>query len=1223
MRITCIAAVLLMLSGAAYGVGYSNDCSSLAGWSARSPLSAVYPSYEGTAVSTDCPAGQTGYFYTDLRPTETASGTPLDLTDCSVRLNWRIEGPAAATGDRLTCWLRIYSGTWNGTAWTPTARAGYAFTTRVNGGWTSASKLVSAPEDLLNGVPLNPGQVYAFRLDVVFWDAKYAPCTISFDHLDFGLPGTVNARVLYAGQSVGSAVVGVKVGAKSQATANADQYITCDSNGEAVIGTYAPGTVLTLAAWKFGYMASADASVTVQSGTTEEITLNLEDLGYEVQTQRPAFTNWGSSHFDDWGTYRPNPPENAFDGYGPGKKFWISGAESVNDTNWWEHPWEFWNLPDADRGVITAITNSTLSDAGKSWTSDEWAGHYLCITDQYDTDYQPDHGGTKAPAWRTYKIVSNTGDTLTIDTSHSPYNDLLIAGAQSGDPVAGSGWKYYIRDLASNYPGTVKLWVDLGRDLECNYAEIYTRHEGYTANKLQYCPDGYDPVIDANWITVYDSGPSAAESKHYPDDYSYVVPYRFAPASGRYWRLWTDSTMFSILWVWEFRLFATESNMGSVSLDVTSNGDPVPGALVGVKAADTESLNAFANATTYFKADANGHVDVGKMIKGTVASVGAYAWGFNPSKDYFVTIQEQVDNHIAVDLEIQGVAEEVGGLATSNYPYSEWDPLEHVADGLGIIDPGHKAYKPGDFPASYINVTGANPSQVPTPPLWITIDLGANKGIIGAHLDMLHEPLTDYQIQALPAGYDPSVEANWAAYGTVAYSVTDSNGGCPNTPGENWPQHQPAMRFEDPDGNPITVTARYWRLYITKAPFSTFGLREFFLYGTQPSFVPMPTDNRIGSARKLEDGESVALMNKIVTASWVNVPEGSFYVEDVNRASGVRVIASTIPEVGHVVKIVGTMATVDGERVIQATTVADGGAASKLEPLGMTNRSVDQSLAEGLLVNVWGRVTSQTDDGFVLTDGSSAEGVRIVTGNARPGVGDYISIPGVAGRAADIWDPGTNYRVIYATSTTFTQGDIGADGWIQSWLLNGLWQVADPGQPDPAWQMANLAEDFLGGETSAYPWPGAVTGGKTWFAFTQLGLSPVLDLNTCFPTDTGQRSGYACVYIDCPADYTNTMLELRVGSDDGVKVWINDQMVWNNDAASRGVTPDEDLIPNSDPWSGEVSWTLLPGRNRLLLKVNNIGGGYGFCARFFYDSDGDSVADAPIPNLKYSLAPPI
>ncbi len=66
-----------------------------------------------------------------------------------------------------------------------------------------------------------------------------------------------------------------------------------------------------------------------------------------------------------------------------------------------------------------------------------------------------------------------------------------------------------------------------------------------------------------------------------------------------------------------------------------------------------------------------------------------------------------------------------------------------------------------------------------------------------------------------------------------------------------------------------------------------------------------------------------------------------------------------------------------------------------------------------------------------------------------------------------------------------------------------------------------------------------------------------------------------------------TALVLGVGSDDGVKVWLNGQLVHEN-WVSRGVTVDEDLVPV----------TFRQGTNHLVLKIQNQGAGpWGFCCR--------------------------
>jgi hypothetical protein len=61
---------------------------------------------------------------------------------------------------------------------------------------------------------------------------------------------------------------------------------------------------------------------------------------------------------------------------------------------------------------------------------------------------------------------------------------------------------------------------------------------------------------------------------------------------------------------------------------------------------------------------------------------------------------------------------------------------------------------------------------------------------------------------------------------------------------------------------------------------------------------------------------------------------------------------------------------------------------------------------------------------------------------------------------------------------------------------------------------------------------------------------------------------------------------LEIGSDDGVKVWLNDKVVHANNA-SRGVSPGQD----------KVAVTFNDGWNNLLVKVTNGGGDWGVCVR--------------------------
>jgi mono/diheme cytochrome c family protein len=63
-------------------------------------------------------------------------------------------------------------------------------------------------------------------------------------------------------------------------------------------------------------------------------------------------------------------------------------------------------------------------------------------------------------------------------------------------------------------------------------------------------------------------------------------------------------------------------------------------------------------------------------------------------------------------------------------------------------------------------------------------------------------------------------------------------------------------------------------------------------------------------------------------------------------------------------------------------------------------------------------------------------------------------------------------------------------------------------------------------------------------------------------------------------------LAVSLGSDDSIKLWLNGTLKFENKVL-RGVAPDQD----------KTTLNLVAGENRLLLKVANAGGGYGFFFR--------------------------
>jgi CubicO group peptidase (beta-lactamase class C family) len=61
---------------------------------------------------------------------------------------------------------------------------------------------------------------------------------------------------------------------------------------------------------------------------------------------------------------------------------------------------------------------------------------------------------------------------------------------------------------------------------------------------------------------------------------------------------------------------------------------------------------------------------------------------------------------------------------------------------------------------------------------------------------------------------------------------------------------------------------------------------------------------------------------------------------------------------------------------------------------------------------------------------------------------------------------------------------------------------------------------------------------------------------------------------------------LGIGSDDGVKIWLNGELVHQN-WVGRAVNPDDDL----------VALNMNKGTNRLIIKVQDMEYGWGFCCR--------------------------
>jgi pimeloyl-ACP methyl ester carboxylesterase len=147
---------------------------------------------------------------------------------------------------------------------------------------------------------------------------------------------------------------------------------------------------------------------------------------------------------------------------------------------------------------------------------------------------------------------------------------------------------------------------------------------------------------------------------------------------------------------------------------------------------------------------------------------------------------------------------------------------------------------------------------------------------------------------------------------------------------------------------------------------------------------------------------------------------------------------------------------------------------------------------------------------------------------------------------------------------------------------------------------AAFARDQLGGEADADPRegdPAPARKGLHWRLHVSKGLK--VNLRKLLSPAT-RTAAYAFARIVVP---TARAARLLLGSDDGVRAWLNGALVRER-LVKRGHDPDNELVPVE----------LRAGVNRLLLKIDQTGGGWAFSARIV------DALGAPMPDLRIELS---
>lgn len=119
-------------------------------------------------------------------------------------------------------------------------------------------------------------------------------------------------------------------------------------------------------------------------------------------------------------------------------------------------------------------------------------------------------------------------------------------------------------------------------------------------------------------------------------------------------------------------------------------------------------------------------------------------------------------------------------------------------------------------------------------------------------------------------------------------------------------------------------------------------------------------------------------------------------------------------------------------------------------------------------------------------------------------------------------------------------------------------------------------------------------GVKLQVRAAELDEQSTLDLKKFYGKDTDSRAAYA--YAEWSAPQAERILAI-FGSDDGAAVWLNGKKV-HRVGQHRGLDPDSDRF----------MLTVAAGTNRLLIKVDNAGGGWGFALRMLDEKGQGQLA---------------
>jgi hypothetical protein len=209
-----------------------------------------------------------------------------------------------------------------------------------------------------------------------------------------------------------------------------------------------------------------------------------------------------------------------------------------------------------------------------------------------------------------------------------------------------------------------------------------------------------------------------------------------------------------------------------------------------------------------------------------------------------------------------------------------------------------------------------------------------------------------------------------------------------------------------------------------------------------------------------------------------------------------------------------------------------------------------------------------------------------------------VRCPGPSKDAHAVWcDPKLHRTAVTLNDLDLAEG-IDADGYIRTWLL-----LAPVPHPKGVGIAQAVDRSFIKDEGRLEPIEGAkvkVEGRDLmWERFRTDGYWFDLEGDG---GSTNDCTAYAVAYVAAPNEVKDA--QVRIGSDDGARVYVNAKLV-GKFTGDRGIGRDQSTF-------GGV--TLKKGVNVIVFKVCNGHGGFGGALRL------TDAAGTPVPNLKLQLA---